>query len=318
MVIKECDKVEILTLQDNYIDITAMDNTNVVQRPTPVDKDMKLTVSLLAEHGFSTLVKVYDGNYSASFLFDFGFSQDGAARNAAILHADMASVKTVALSHGHMDHTGGIAALSKMIPGDKKAMDFVVHPMAFTKPRYLKLGEEQKIYFPEFNREDILKEGYHLVETTAPYPLVDGHALFLGEIKRITDFEKGFPIAYRQRDGHEEWDPIEDDTAIALNVRGKGLVVLNGCAHSGVVNTVHHAIQTTGCDRVYVIMGGFHLGGPFFEPIIERTTQELKKLNPSYIVPCHCTGRKATLHIEKEMPGGFILNMAGTKLTFSA
>ena len=318
MVIKECDKVEILTLQDNYIELTAMDNTDVVQRANPVDKDRRLTVSLLAEHGFSTLVKIYNGDQASSLLFDFGYSEDGAARNAVILNADLASVKSAVLSHGHMDHTGGIARLSKLIPGDKKAIDFVVHPMAFTKPRYMKIGEAPKIYFPEFNRETITKEGYHLVETTVPYSLVDGYALFLGEIPHLTDFEKGFPIAFRQTDGQEERDPIEDDTAIAMNVRGKGLVVLTGCAHSGVVNTVRHAIKTTGIEKIYAIMGGYHLSGPFFEPIIERTTAELKALKPTYIVPCHCTGRKAIMHIEKEMPDQFILNMVGTKLTFAA
>jgi 7,8-dihydropterin-6-yl-methyl-4-(beta-D-ribofuranosyl)aminobenzene 5'-phosphate synthase len=65
-------------------------------------------------------------------------------------------------------------------------------------------------------------------------------------------------------------------------------------------------------------MGGYHLSGPFFEAIIERTTEELKKFNPLYIVPCHCTGRKAIMNIEREMPEQFILNMAGTKLTFAA
>ncbi len=317
MEIKQCDKVEILTLQDNYIEITAMDNTQVVQRANPVDKDRKLTLSLLAEHGFSTLVKIYDRDYSGSLLFDFGYSEDGAARNAVILNADLASVKSVALSHGHMDHTGGISRLSKLIPGDKKAIDFAVHPMAFTKPRYIKIGDAPKIYFPEFDRQTITKEGYHLVETRVPYPLVDGYALFLGEIPRLNDFEKGFPVAFRQQNGHEEWDPIEDDTAVVMNVKGKGLVVLTGCAHSGVVNTVRHAIKTTGIEQIYAIMGGYHLSGPFFEPIIERTTAELKAFKPTYIVPCHCTGRRAIMYIEKEMPDQFILNMVGTKLTFS-
>jgi len=318
MKIRECDKVEILTLQDNYIEITAMDNTNIVRRANPVDQEMKLTVSLLAEHGFSTLVKIYDGDYAASFIFDFGYSKDGAARNAVILNADMASVKAMALSHGHMDHTGGIEELSKLIPGDKKKIEFVVHPGVFRKPRYIKMGEELKLYFPEFNREDITKEGYALVETKEPYPLVDGYALFLGEVPHLTDFEKGFPVAFRQTDGKEEWDPIEDDTAVVMNVRGKGLVVLSGCAHSGIVNTVRHAISVTGTDKICAIMGGYHLSGPFFESIIARTTEELKKFHPLYIVPCHCTGRKAIMHIEKEMPDQFILNMAGTKLTFAA
>jgi 7,8-dihydropterin-6-yl-methyl-4-(beta-D-ribofuranosyl)aminobenzene 5'-phosphate synthase len=77
-------------------------------------------------------------------------------------------------------------------------------------------------------------------------------------------------------------------------------------------------MKVAGVDRVCAVIGGFHLSGPFFEPIIERTTDELKALNPLYVVPTHCTGRKAIMHIEREMPGQFILNMSGTKLTFSA
>lgn len=102
-----------------------------------------------------------------------------------------------------------------------------------------------------------------------------------------------------------------------MHVKGKGLVVLTGCAHAGAVNTVHHAIRTTGIDQVYAVMGGFHLSGPLFEPIIGKTTEEMKKFDPKYIIPCHCTGRKAVMHMEREMPDKFILNMAGTKLTFA-
>lgn len=312
-----CDKIEILTLQDNYIEITAMDNTDVIQRASLFSKDMKMAGSIFAEHGFSALVKVYDGAFTASFLFDFGFSKDGAARNADALNADWNSIRAVVLSHGHMDHTGGLKAFSERIPGDKTAVDFVVHPMVFTQPRYLKLGPELKLDFPVFRREEVLEAGFHLVETTAAYPLLENHALFLGEIPRVTDFEKGFPIAYRQRNGQEEWDPIEDDTGVVMHVKGKGLVVLTGCAHSGAVNTVRHAIRTTGIDRVYAIMGGFHLSGPLFEPIIAKTTEEMKKFDPKYIIPCHCTGRKAMMYMEKEMPDRFVLNMAGTKLTFA-
>lgn len=317
MNIRSCDKVEILTLQDNYIEITAMDNTDVIQRASLFSKDMKMAGSIFAEHGFSALVKVYDGEETASFLFDFGFSEDGAARNADALNADWDAIRAVVLSHGHMDHTGGLKAFSERISKNKGTIDFVVHPMVFVQPRYLKLGPELKLNFPVLNREEVLAAGFYLVETTAPYPLLDGRALFLGEIPRVTDFEKGFPIAYRQRNGREEWDPIEDDSGVVMHVKGKGLVVLTGCAHSGAVNTVHHAIRTTGIDQVYAVMGGFHLSGPMFEPIIGKTTEALKQFNPKYVIPCHCTGRKAVMHIEKEMPDKFILNMAGTKLTFA-
>lgn len=317
MKIREVDKVEILTLQDNYIDVTALDNSAVVQRASPL-KDMQIKISILAEHGFSALVTVHAEGNASSLLFDFGFSEDGAVRNAAMLGADIGSVKAMVLSHGHSDHTGGFQKFSSLMGGNRSGVEFVCHPGVFMKPRYLKFGEEIKVYFPEFTKEIVLKEGFTLKETTDPYPLLGGRTLFLGEVPRLTDFEKGFPIAHRVEDGKERWDPIEDDTGIAMNVKGKGLVVLTGCAHAGIINTVRHAVKATGVDRVYAVIGGFHLGGLFFEPIIERTTEELKALNPSYVAPTHCTGRKAIMHIEREMPEKFILNMSGTKLTFSA
>ena len=142
--------------------------------------------------------------------------------------------------------------------------------------------------------------------------------LFLGEIARHNEFEKGMPNAFFEEEGREKWDPISDDTALVANVKGKGLVVLSGCAHSGIVNTVNYAREVTGVEKVHVIMGGFHLAGPAFADILEPTTQALKALEPDYIIPTHCTGREAIMHIEEKVPEAFILNMSGTKLTFAA
>ena len=141
--------------------------------------------------------------------------------------------------------------------------------------------------------------------------------LFSGEIPKHTEFEKGFPRMYFDDDGETKWDPIEEDSAIVANVKGKGLVVLSGCAHAGIINTVKYGQQLTGVDNVFVVMGGFHLTGADFEPIIEPTTEALKAFNPQYIVPTHCTGRKAVMHLEKEMPDRFLLNMSGTKMVFA-
>ena len=162
----------------------------------------------------------------------------------------------------------------------------------------------------------VKQAGLSVIETEKPYPLLNNTVLFLGEIPKQTDFEKGFPIAHCQKDGKEVWDAIEDDTSIVMNLKDKGLVILSGCAHAGIVNTVRYAMAVTGIDKVHVVMGGFHLSGPFFEPIIDRTTEELKKIHPTFIIPTHCTGRKAIMAMEKQMPEQFILNMAGTKLTF--
>ena len=308
------DKVEILTLQDNYIEMTAMDNSAIITRAVPL-KDGEIRASILAEHGFSALVKTTAAGRTHTLLFDFGFSENGAAQNAATLGVNMSEVEAVALSHGHSDHTGGMEKLAALI--GKKSISFVVHPAVFKSPRYLKLGEEFKINFPKLTRETVRQAGFSLVESEKPYPLLDNTILFLGEIPHATDFEKGWPLPHCQKDGKEVWDAIEDDTSIVMNLKDKGLVIVSGCAHSGIVNTVRHAMAVTGIDKVHAVMGGFHLSGPFFEPIIDRTTQELRKLHPTYLIPTHCTGRKAIMAMEKEMPEQFILNMAGTKLTFA-
>ncbi len=308
------DKVEILTLQDNYIDITAMDSNAIVTRANPL-KEGEIRVSVLAEHGFSALVRPTLGNKTHTLLFDFGFSENGAAQNAATLGADMTQVDAAALSHGHSDHTGGMEKLVAMI--GKKDIPFVVHPSVFKSPRYLKFGEELKINFPKLTREMFQKAGLVVIETEKPYLLMGDTILFLGEVPRTTDFEKGWPLPHCQQNGKEVWDAIEDDTSVVMNLKDKGLIILSSCAHSGIINTVHHAMKVTGTDKIHAVMGGFHLSGPLFEPIIERTTQELQRLNPTYIIPMHCTGRKAIMEIEKKMPQQFILNMAGTKLTFA-
>jgi len=313
--VREVDKVEIVTLQDNYIDMTAQDNSAVISRASGA-RNGEIRNSIQAEHGFSAIVRTTVGSSTRTILFDFGFSAIGAAYNAKALDISMKEVEVMALSHGHSDHTGGIAALTRMI--GRPGIGLVLHPSAFIYPRYLKFSENLKIFFPKLTRESLEAEGIEVIETAAPYPLLGGQVLFLGEIERTTDFEKGFPIAYREENGKEKFDPIEDDTAIVMNVKGKGLVVLSGCSHSGIVNTVHHARKVTGIEKVHVVMGGFHLGGPLFEPIIDRTTEELKKIDPDYMIPCHCTGRNAIAHMEQAMPDRFIFNMSGTRLTFSA
>jgi 7,8-dihydropterin-6-yl-methyl-4-(beta-D-ribofuranosyl)aminobenzene 5'-phosphate synthase len=293
--------------------MTAMDNSVVIVRAMPL-KDGEIRASILAEHGFSALVKTTTSGVTHTLLFDFGFSENGAAQNAATLGVDMTEVEAVALSHGHSDHTGGMEKLTALI--GKSDIPFVVHPSAFKSPRYIKLGEEFKLNFPKLTRDMVKQAGLSVIETEKPYPMLDNTIIFLGEIPHATDFEKGWPLPHCQKDGKEVLDAIEDDTSIVMNLKDKGLVIVSGCAHAGIVNTVRHAMAVTGIDKVHAVMGGFHLSGPFFESIIDRTTEELKKIHPAFIIPTHCTGRKAIMAMEKQMPDQFILNMAGTKLTF--
>jgi len=313
--INEVDRVEILTLQDNYIDIASGDSNEIIQRAVPL-KGGELKNTILAEHGFSTLVTITSNGESHNLLFDFGLSEFGAAFNAEALNSDLTAVEAMAISHGHPDHTGGLMQLTQGM--GKKGIELVVHPAAFRHPRFVKISEDFKINFPAFTREMIQIAGLDLVETKEPYPLLDGSLLFLGEIPRETEFEQGMPNAYYEENGEEKFDPIEDDTAIVANLKGKGLVLLSGCAHSGIINTTRYAMQVTGIDKVHAVMGGFHLTGAHFEPFVDITTEALKEIDPDYVIPTHCTGRNAINHMEREMPGKFLLNMAGTKLTLES
>ena len=315
MPIQAVDRVEILTLQDNVIDFLARDNSAVIDRALPVvGTEMRNTI--LAEHGFSSLVTVTDGDTTRRMLFDFGFSEHGAAFNADALDVDLSDVEEMALSHGHLDHVGGIRALVEKT--GKFGIPLVLHPAAFRQPRYLKVSETLKYHFPAFTPEKAAAAGATVIPTEAPYSMLDNTAVFLGQIPRTTPFEKGAPNLFCEIDGKVLRDPFDDDSAVVFNVRDKGLVVLSGCAHSGIVNTVRHARQVTGIDTIMAIMGGFHLSGQDLEQVIQPTVDALKTFNPTYIIPTHCTGRQAVGLIENAMPDSFILNMAGTKLTFSA
>jgi len=171
---------------------------------------------------------------------------------------------------------------------------------------------------PKLEKDQIEAAGVELVESADPYPMFDETLCFLGGVPRKTEFEKGSPAFHYQDSGEEKWDAIDDDTSLVAHVRGKGLVILSGCAHAGIVNTVEYAKEQTGMDQLFAVMGGFHLTGKEFAPIIEPTAMALKELNPTYIVPTHCTGRDASIRIQQEMPDQFLLNMSGTRMVFEA
>ena len=307
------NRVEILTLADNYIDLAALDNSEIVTRGTPVIQDTGLRNSFLAEHGFSAVIKCFEREVSRTMIFDFGLTKDVVVRNADTSGYDLSEVESATLSHGHIDHFGGLAEVVKRI--GKTGIELIVHPSVFRANRYV-------LPYRDFNvpliRQQVEELGFSVIETREPCLMLNGEALFLGEIARKTSFEKGMPNAFYELDGQEIWDPLEDDTGIAMSLSGRGLIVLSGCSHSGTINIVEQARKVTGIDKVHAIIGGFHLSGPAYEPIIDDTINAMKEINPEYVIPTHSTGRKATSALEKAMPGKFILNMVGTKLTFTA
>jgi 7,8-dihydropterin-6-yl-methyl-4-(beta-D-ribofuranosyl)aminobenzene 5'-phosphate synthase len=312
--IQAVDRVEISVLMDNYVDVL-LGNTDVVTRPVTRKGDEISRSTVVAEHGLSMLVRVSRGDEFHSILFDTGYTEIGVPHNLKELEIDLSGIEAIVLSHGHMDHTGAVYPILK---GLLRPVSLVVHPGAFDFPRFLKWPDGRVDRFPNtLIREDLMNQGAKILECQEPVSLAGGMILVTGEIERTTPFEKGFPLAKIIRDGELVPDPIRDDQALVVHLKGKGLVVISGCAHSGTVNTLLYSRKITGIEPVYAILGGFHLTGPFFEPIIGDTITALMEIGPKVIVPMHCTGWKAINRFSESFREAFVLNSVGSKFVLS-
>jgi 7,8-dihydropterin-6-yl-methyl-4-(beta-D-ribofuranosyl)aminobenzene 5'-phosphate synthase len=310
--LKTADSVEITTIMDNYFDFLISGNDNVNR--FSLKKDSLSHPLPIAEHGFSAIVDIKLGGLNKRILFDTGISENGILYNLKVLNINPKSIDAIVLSHGHVDHVMGIMGL--LVEMGKKRVPFIVHPDAYLK-RKLILPNGLEINIPNPKRSDLADQNIELIESIGPSMLFDDVSLVSGEISRTTNFETGFPIHYSKK--NENWVPdpiISDDQCLIINVRNKGLVILTGCSHAGIINIIRNAQSLTGIKKIFAVLGGFHLTGTVFEPIIPPTIDELVNINPSIIVPGHCTGWKATHEIANKLPNSFIQNSVGTKFIF--
>jgi 7,8-dihydropterin-6-yl-methyl-4-(beta-D-ribofuranosyl)aminobenzene 5'-phosphate synthase len=304
--LKPADRVEVTVLVDNYLDI-------FVPPATPVDRRLPFDPCrhIMAEHGFSCLVRVFAGKKEHTVLLDTGLSRECMAWNARQLGIDLAAIEAVVLSHGHFDHTGGLPAV---FSGAGHQVPLVVHPDAFLQRRMN--GPKGIAELPRLDAVALKKAGADILKRTGPSTLAAGHLLVTGEVERKTAFETGMPGMEMFVDGAWIPDPIRDDQAIVVDVKDKGIVVLSGCAHAGIVNTVDYARKITGVDHVHAVLGGFHLTGPAFAPRIQPTIEGMQRIDPDYVVPMHCTGWDAINRFMAAMQKKCILNTVGTTYVF--
>lgn len=275
--LKEVEKAEVTCLVDNTVDVL-LATTDVAKRPKMMGNDW-FERPLIAEHGFSALVTLELDGRKRSLLFDSGLDPFAVVHNVEALDFDLSHCETVVSSHGHIDHAGGLLNIKRKMPAARK-MPLLLHPYAF-RNRMVKFPDGRTLPLPPPSKALLTDAGYEIVEDSGPSPRLDGRILVTGEIPRINEFEKGFPIHYAEIDGKMENDPlIQDDQALVLNVKDKGLVVITGCGHSGIINTINYAKDLTGQDTIYAVIGGMHLTGGIFEPIIPKTIEELTALKP--------------------------------------
>lgn len=317
ILLQPVDDVRVTVLMDNTFDALLVGDERAtrvgfgdVEAPARQFAGGRTAVGLLAEHGFSALVTVVRDGRETSLLFDAGLSSAGIVTNADRLGVRLDEVQGVILSHGHFDHAGGLAGMAGRL--GPRRMPMTIHPFAWT-PRRVH-DSHSTFDMPTLSKKALMGEGFDVIERSRPSLLVDDSILITGEIDRTTEFEHGMPLPHEAWNGGS-WrhDPeVIDDQALVVHLKGRGLIVLTGCGHAGVINIVRHAQRLTGVVPLHALLGGFHLSGPAFEPNIAPTVAALSDLAPRLIAPGHCTGWRAQHALAAAMPDAWITSSSGT------
>jgi 7,8-dihydropterin-6-yl-methyl-4-(beta-D-ribofuranosyl)aminobenzene 5'-phosphate synthase len=195
----------------------------------------------------------------------------------------------------------------------------VVHPNVWSRRRRAVPGREPQ-ELPTLSKRALEGEGFTVIERREPSLLVDGCVLITGEVDRTTEFERGMPPAHQEWTGSAwQHDPLViDDQALVAHVRGRGLLVLTGCGHAGAINIVRHAQRLTGVPALHALVGGLHLSGPAFEPIIGRTVDALTQMTPGLVVAGHCTGWRAQYALAVAMADAWVAGSSGSSFRLTA
>jgi 7,8-dihydropterin-6-yl-methyl-4-(beta-D-ribofuranosyl)aminobenzene 5'-phosphate synthase len=260
-----------------------------------------------------------------NLLMDTGLGYS-TVHNAEAMGFDLSSVDKILLSHGHMDHTGGLRDVlermrftvghSNFLEKREGEIEIIAHPDMWGPKYILHPGDRRHSFrgvpFQRLELEE--RQGARFRHSSEPVWLSED-IVWSGEIPMVNDFEKGTAICYL-KEGENEFvhDPVNDDAAVYIKTE-LGLVVILGCAHHGTINTLHHAQQLTGMDEVYMVVGGTHLVRSS-EYQLSSTIAELKKLDVKRVGVSHCTGMQESIRLGWELGDAFFFNNAGTVVSF--
>ncbi len=272
-------------------------------RITTLSENTARWAGLLAEHGLSILIETDTIN----ILFDTGLSTS-VSHNVDTLGVDLGKIDKIVLSHGHHDHTGGLREiLSKM----RKEVEVIAHPDIWAAKYARRRGEDYGYVGMPFQLRELESLGAHFNLTTRPVQITN-NIMTTGEVPMVTDFEEIDPSLFVKEDTEFKPDKFLDDQALIINTES-GLVVIPGCAHHGVINTLYYAQQLTGVEKIVMVLGGWHLIGATKERIW-RTIASLRELGVQRIGVSHCTGLTASVILANEFGDRFFFNNTGTRI----
>jgi len=260
--------------------------------------------NFLAEWGLSVLVETGGMN----ILLDTG-SGISASHNADILGVDLSKIDKIVLSHGHFDHTGGLRQILRKM---RREVEIIAHPDIWAAKYARRQGQKDRYIGMPFQRQELESLGANFTLTTKSTKITN-NIITTGEIPMATDFEEIEPDRFFVKE-ETGWQPDEllDDQALIINTE-QGLVVILGCAHRGIINTLYHAQQLTGVKPIHMVLGGCHLISASQERI-RLTTSALRELNTQKLGVSHCTGLPAAVIMAQEFGDKFFFNNAGTRI----
>ncbi len=325
----QADSVSITVLVENWVDMLLPDQASpvgsddhCVSRYGLIEHFDSRRIPPRAENGISLLVEATSGRHSVRVLFDVGLTGSVLAHNLRVLGVDPAGVDHVAISHGHPDHFGGIHRFLELAG---RRIPVATHRDA-ELPRYAVMGDGRvsPVYNAAFTFAQVEASGGAPVLSCDPLELGWGiHTT--GEIARRTPFEaaggpyqSGQPGLYQvSAAGEVRRDDVLDELGLVIDVKGEGLVVLTGCAHAGVVNTLLRAREVCGDKPIRAVMGGFHLGFPTTPAEnVALTADAFRELDVATVVPMHCSGLRTHAHMSQVLSDHYVQPAVGTVFRF--
>ncbi len=305
----DADSVTVYVVTDNYYDTSRRDTEFAKRYGSSPGK------SIHAEHGLAFYIETQSNGKTGACMFDFGMDYKGVRNNMELLGIDIGKANAFGLSHGHFDHYLSAASILNLNRTRiKEGAPFYVGKEAFLNRYSLRPGSDAAMDLGQLDKVDLEASGVSVQEISEPMEIIPG-GYISGDIERSTPYETPIPNLLVKKEGRLVPDDFGGEQALFFNVKGKGLIIISGCAHAGIVNTVKHIKSITGLEKVHAIMGGFHLINASQEKI-SNTIADIQSVSPDIVAPLHCTGFEAVTAFMEAMPDAFFLNTAGTKYTF--